>query len=90
MTVVCGPDGNSSTARRPFATTSTCGCAIAVSSSRFRREGWHARSPAVLLAGDYFLSAWFDWYVSDASMIYNLAPSPQEETGFDGVGDGGL
>ena len=48
------------------------------------REGWHARSPAVLLAGNYFLSAWFDWYVSDASMIYNLATSRNEEAGFDG------
>ncbi len=48
------------------------------------REGWHARSPAVLLAGGYFLSALFDWYVSDASMIYNLATSRLEEAGFDG------
>ena len=49
-----------------------------------RRKGGQARSPAVLLAGEVFLSAIFDWYVSDASFVYATAQKEGEAAGFDG------
>ena len=49
-----------------------------------RRKGGQARSPAVLLAGDAFLSAIFDWYVSDASFVYATGEKEGAAAGFDG------
>ncbi len=49
-----------------------------------RRKGGRARSPAVLLTGEVFLSAIFDWYVSDASFVYATAEREGETAGFDG------
>ena len=48
------------------------------------RKAGLARSPAVLLAGDLFMSAIFDWYASDASFLYPLAEQKSEAAGFDG------
>jgi hypothetical protein len=48
------------------------------------RKGGRGRSPAVLLAGDVFASAVFDWYVSDASFVYASAEAKDEPSGFDG------
>ena len=49
-----------------------------------RRKGGRARSPAVLLAGDCFLSAFFDWYCSEASTLYSIAETAADGAGFDG------
>ena len=48
------------------------------------RKAGRARSPAVLVAGDLLLSAIFDWYVSDASLLYATAEVHGEAAGFDG------
>jgi hypothetical protein len=48
------------------------------------RKGGRARSPAVLLAGDTFLSAIFDWYVSEASFLYPTAEEKGAAKGYDG------
>ena len=48
------------------------------------RKGGRARSPAVLIAGDCFLSAVFDWYNSDASFLYATAEEPHLPAGYDG------
>jgi hypothetical protein len=48
------------------------------------RKSGRTRSPAILLAHDCFLSAIFDWYVSDASFLYATAESATDAAGFDG------
>ena len=48
------------------------------------RMAGRARSPAVLLAGDVFLTALFDWYVSDASFLYSTSARRDEAAGYDG------
>jgi len=49
-----------------------------------QRKGGRGRSPAILLAGDTFLSAIFDWYASDASFVYSTPEEKGAPAGFDG------